>query len=59
MKSGKQFDVFSENSLLKNGDEIFKEDAALLQKVKDKEKGFRYADLPEIIAAFNHGRLQR
>ena len=51
--SGKQFVIFNQNSLMKNAQEIFGSDATQLQKIMDKEKGFKYNDLPEIIAAFN------
>jgi hypothetical protein len=53
VKSGKQFPLSSESSLLKNADELFTGAGDLLQKIKDKEKGYRYNDLPEIVTQYN------
>ena len=33
--------------------EIFGSDSALLQKILDKEKGFKFNDLREIVSEFN------
>jgi hypothetical protein len=52
-KSGKQFGIFSQSSLMKNAKEIFKNDQELLQKITDKEKGYHYSDLPAIVIQYN------
>ena len=52
-KSGKQFVIFSQGSFMKNAEEIFEDNKELLQKINDKEKGFRYIDLPAIVGQYN------
>ncbi len=52
-KAGKQFTIENENSLAKNAEEIFASDAALMKKVKEREKEFRFKDLPELVKQYN------
>lgn len=52
-KSGKKFAIFSQSSLLKNAGELFEANKELLQKINDREKGFRYNDLPAIVTEHN------
>lgn len=54
--AGKQFVLFNQNSLVKNAEELFGSNSALLQKIKDKEKGYKFNDLKAIVLEFNQGK---
>lgn len=51
--SGKQYVIASQNSLIKYAEDLFGEHPALLQKINEREKGYRYNDLPLIVKEFN------
>ncbi|MCY7409539.1 MAG: hypothetical protein LH473_04645 [Chitinophagales bacterium] len=52
-KEGNKFMLPNANAFMKNADLIFGSNADLLQKIKDKKKGYRYNDLEEIVKEFN------
>lgn len=51
--SGKQFTIGGESALLKNSNEIFKGNDSLLNRIRNKEKGYRYIDLLQLIKQYN------
>ncbi len=52
-KAGKKFVITNQNSLSKNAEEIFAGNAEIIQKIKDKDKDYRYSDLPLIVKQYN------
>jgi hypothetical protein len=56
-KEGKKFVIPNQSALTKNAEEIFKGNTELIQKIKDKEKDFHYANLQEMIKQYNDSIL--
>jgi len=52
-KEGKKFPITNESSLTKNAEEIFIGNPDLVNKIKDKEKDFKYSNLPAIVKLYN------
>jgi hypothetical protein len=52
-KSGKKFVITNSSELSKQAAEIFTDDDSLTRKIQNKEKGYRYADLPELVKTYN------
>jgi hypothetical protein len=57
-ETGKKFVVTNQNSLVKNADEMFKDNPELIKKIGDKEKDFRYNNLPAIVKLYNNSAGQ-
>lgn len=52
-RNGKLFPITGNSDLLKHAESLFGTNEALLKKIKEKEKNYRYADLPDIVKEFN------
>jgi hypothetical protein len=52
-KAGKKFIFNNANEFVKKAEAIFGSNAVLLQKIKDKEKGYRYNDIEKIVKEYN------
>jgi len=52
-KTGKKFVIPNEGALTKNAEEIFKNNHDLTEKIKSREKEFKYNDLPAIVNSYN------
>jgi hypothetical protein len=50
---GKKFVITNSSELSKQAAEIFTNDDSLTRKIQNKEKGYRYADLPELVKTYN------
>jgi len=57
-KEGKKFVITNQNALTKNAKDIFKGNEEIIQKINDKEKDFRYANLPEMVKQYNQSMQQ-
>ena len=53
MKQGKQYVITGQSSLSKQAKEIFSGNEELLAKIDEKEKDYRYNDLPSIVKEYN------
>ena len=53
-KEGKKFVIPNQNTLSKNADEIFKGNSEIIQRIKDKDKDYRYANLSEMVKNYNN-----
>jgi hypothetical protein len=54
--AGKKIVVTNQNELTKNAAHLFEGSPGLISKVKEKEKGYRYNDLPEIVRSYNESK---
>lgn len=52
-KDQSQVVIINQNSLQKNANALFGDDAELIKKISDKEKGYHYTDFPAIIKEYN------
>ena len=52
-RQGKKFGIATPGELIRNAEAIFKDDQQIITDIRNKVKGYRYNDLPELVKRYN------